>query len=110
MIVEQLKSTTVITQEKKTISELVIELNKIYGTIESNNIIINLFSLDTAKASDLKEFTLLSQKHRGAKHSFVIVNKAVNLDEVSEELIVVPTLIEAHDLIEMEEIERDLGF
>jgi hypothetical protein len=25
-------------------------------------------------------------------------------------MLVVPTLLEAHDMIEMEEIERDLGF
>ncbi|MEG1239581.1 MAG: ribonuclease Z, partial [Flavobacterium sp.] len=31
-------------------------------------------------------------------------------DEVSEEIIVVPTLQEGFDIIEMEEIERDLGF
>lgn len=110
MIIEHLKNTTVITQEKKTISELVTEINKIYTSIESNNIIINLFSLNKVSAADLKEFSLLSETHREAKHSFVIVNKAVSIDEVSEELIVVPTLIEAHDLIEMEEIERDLGF
>lgn len=110
MIIEHLKNTTVITQEKKTISELVTEINKIYTSIESNNIIINLFSLNKVSAADLKEFSLLSETHREAKHSFVIVNKAVSIDEVSEELIVVPTLVEAHDLIEMEEIERDLGF
>jgi len=110
MIVEHLKSTTVITQEKKTVSELVAGIDNIYESIESNNIIVNLFSLSTIKAADLKEFSLLSEKHRTAKHSFVIVNKAVNIDDVSEELEVVPTLVEAHDLIEMEEIERDLGF
>ena len=110
MILEQLKNTTIITQEKKTISELVQEINKIYTTIESNNIIINLFSLNEVNADQLKEFSLLSDKHRKSKHSFVIVNKAVSIDEISEELIVVPTLTEAHDLIEMEEIERDLGF
>ncbi len=110
MIVEHLKSTTVITQEKKTISELVTGIEKIHETIKNNNIIVNLFSLSNAKASDLKEFSLLSRKHRETKHSFVIVNKAVSIDDIPEELEVVPTLVEAHDIIEMEEIERDLGF
>jgi len=110
MIVEQLENTTVITQEKKTISELVLGIEKMYHSIESHNIIVNLFSLSGIKSADLKEFSLLSEKHKAGKHSFVIVNKAVNIDDVSEELEVVPTLIEAHDLIQMEEIERDLGF
>jgi hypothetical protein len=29
---------------------------------------------------------------------------------VPDKLTVVPSLLEAHDIIEMEEIERDLGF
>ena len=34
----------------------------------------------------------------------------IDYNAVSSNLIVVPTLLEAHDIIEMEEIERDLGF
>ena len=49
-------------------------------------------------------------KHRATKQSFVIVTNTVNPDDIPEELFVVPTLQEAEDIIEMEEIERDLGF
>jgi len=50
MIVEQLENTTVITQEKKTISELVLGIEKMYHSIESHNIIVNLFSLSGIKS------------------------------------------------------------
>ena len=40
----------------------------------------------------------------------MIVTNTVNPDDIPEELFVVPTLQEAEDIIEMEEIERDLGF
>ena len=33
----------------------------------------------------------------------------MNIDDIPEEMIVVPTLDEAGDIVEMEEIERDLG-
>lgn len=110
MIIEHLKNTTVITQQKKSIAELVEGINAIYDKIQNNNVIVNLFSLENLKAEQLDEFLLLSKKHRAAKHSFVIVNKSVSIEEISEDLILVPTLVEAHDIIEMEEIERDLGF
>jgi hypothetical protein len=32
------------------------------------------------------------------------------MDEIPDELIIVPTIQEAQDVIGMEEIERDLGF
>jgi len=110
MIVEHIKSTTVITQEKATLEQLVAGLNDIYSELENNNIVINLFSLKSLKANDLNEFLLFSEKHKAAKHSFVLVTASIDIDEVSESLTVTPTLAEAHDIIEMEEIERDLGF
>jgi len=56
------------------------------------------------------EFLQISNRHRKSKHSFVIVTNQVDLDEMPAEIIVVPTMQEAYDIIEMEEIERDLGF
>lgn len=49
-----------------------------------------------------------SKKKNGT--SFVIVKSGLDLDLIPEELNVVPTLTEAEDIIEMEAIERDLGF
>ena len=42
--------------------------------------------------------------------SFVIVFDGLNFDDVPDEIIIVPTLEEAKDVIEMENIEKDLGF
>jgi len=42
--------------------------------------------------------------------SFVIVFNGINIDNIPEDIVVVPTLTEAKDIIEMENIERDLGF
>jgi len=110
MIVEHIKSTTVITQEKATLSQFVARINEIYDELKNNNIVINLFSLASLKAADLNEFLLLSEKHKAVHHSFVLVTNKVNFDDISEALTIAPSLTEAHDLIEMEEIERDLGF
>jgi hypothetical protein len=51
----------------------------------------------------------LSNKHRKAKHSFVIVSNSASLNEMPDEIIVVPTTKEAFDVVEMEVMERDLG-
>jgi hypothetical protein len=59
---------------------------------------------------ELLSFLKLSNMHRKNKKSFVIANDAINIDRVPEELQVVPTLREAEDIVQMEEIERDLGF
>ena len=55
-------------------------------------------------------FSDLSKAHQKGKKSFVIVADGIDFNVVPTKLIVVPSLQEAHDIIEMEEIERDLGF
>ena len=61
------------------------------------------------RPSEIISFEPLAVLQKKQKKSFVIVAD-IDFDEVSEEIIVVPTLQEGFDIIEMEEIERDLGF
>jgi len=44
------------------------------------------------------------------KKSLVLVAESVDFNAAPQSIIVVPTLLEAQNLIEMDEIERDLGF
>ena len=59
---------------------------------------------------DIIEFLRVSNTHRGDKKSFVVVSDKVDLDIMPDEICIVPTMHEAYDIIEMEDIERDLGF
>jgi len=109
MLIDSINNTTIITQEKLSIKELIDKINSIYKTLKNNNIIICLVSLETIFNSDIIDFLPLSNTHREANHSFVLVSNKIDIDNTPDELIIVPTLQEAHDLIEMEEMERDLG-
>jgi hypothetical protein len=110
MIIDKDGNTTLITQEKASIVELVKKIDVLYERFKNDNIIVNVMSLEKVVLSDIVEFLQLSNKHRHAKHSFVIVSNSFNLSETPDEIIVVPTTKEAFDVIEMEEMERDLGF
>lgn len=110
MIIDREENITIITQEKVSIIELVKKMNILYERFKNDNIIVNLTSLDKISLNEIVEFLQISNKHRSSKKSFVIVSNKINLDDIPDELVVVPTLQEASDIIEMEEIERDLGF
>jgi len=110
MIFDKNGNTSIITQEKASIIELVKKIDVLYERFKNDDIIVNITTLNKVTLSDIVEFLQLSNKHRKAKHSFVIVSNKVNLDESPNEIIVVPTLQEAYDIIEMEIMERDLGF
>ena len=110
MILDQNGNIAIITQEKATIIELVKKIQVLYPKFKGNNIIVSLTTLTKITLSEIAEFLELSTMHRASKQSFVIVSDKVNLDEVPDDIVVVPTTQEAYDIIEMEDIERDLGF
>ncbi|MFT4699201.1 MAG: hypothetical protein ACI9SJ_002365 [Flavobacteriaceae bacterium] len=77
---------------------------------KGQNVIVDLLKYEDLTLNQLLLFMDVSNTHMSENQSFVIVNNAISPDELPDELSVVPTLIEAEDLIEMENIERELGF
>ncbi|MBE14772.1 MAG: ribonuclease Z [Cytophagaceae bacterium] len=80
------------------------------GNFEHLNLVIDLLKYEALKLEELVHFIKLSNYQRAGKKSYVLVNTGINFDLVPDEMVVVPTLTEAEDIVQMEEIERDLGF
>lgn len=95
-------------QEKTDLATFLGNLVAAYPKLKNDNLILNLFSFGTLSPGDLLEFLDLSNAHRAGGRSFVLVSDQISYTEVPDEISLVPTVQEARDLIEMEEIERDL--
>lgn len=108
MIFDKEDNTTIVFQEKTSLNTFMANLTEGYNKIKNDHIIVNLFSFSKLKAGDVLEFLPLSRAHRKAGKSFVLVTDKVGYEEVPDEICVVPTIQEARDIIDMEEIERDL--
>lgn len=97
--------------EKGELDSFISHLNRVvpdrYG---DSNLVIDLLGFTSLDLEDLLKFLKLSTYHRSSGHSFVLVTTTVDVDDIPMELVVVPTMQEAEDIIQMEEIERDLGF
>lgn len=85
-------------------------IGSIHHQFEKQNIVIDLQQYKLLTLNELLSFLDISNHHRSNKKSFVLISDTINIDDVPEELNVVPTFQEAKDIIQMEEIERDLGF
>ncbi|MHC5310480.1 ribonuclease Z [Myroides sp. LJL116] len=81
-------------------------------SLAHKNIIVDLTNhANDIVESDLLLFEQLALEHvNTAKKSFVIVIPDVDFNDFDQELVVVPTLLEAGDIIDMDEIQRELGF
>lgn len=110
MKITQKENYLILEDEKDDVKSFASFLDYKYDTIKNDNLVIDILKYGQLSLEELLSFLELSDKHRTAGKSFVIVNDTINIDSVPDELAVVPTLREAGDLIQMEEIERDLGF
>ncbi len=83
--------------------------NHAYDQIKDEHLVVDLLKYGKLQLEELLSFLNLSIKMRKNKRSFVIVNDAIVIDDVPDELAVVPTLREAGDVIKMEDLEREMG-
>lgn len=110
MKVERKGHTTIIKDTESNYIQFIEKLTGQYNTFKDANLILDLTHDKTLDLSGLKQFQELTKIHRKNNKSLVIVAENIDFNKVSAKLKVVPSILEAHDLIEMDEIERDLGF
>lgn len=81
---------------------------------ENGNAIINMENLTTADRDGVNDLASLQQHFHAAKKSFVLcgvspdVMTAIKNEDLEDGLNITPTLSEAYDIVQMEEMEREL--
>ncbi|TCI85264.1 hypothetical protein [Tenacibaculum sp. M341] len=75
-----------------------------------NNIFIYLSSKLDISFDEISLFLKYSDLHQDNGTTFVVVYPNIDVDRFPEQFNIVPTLQEAEDVLEMENIQRDLGF
>ncbi|MFD1315762.1 ribonuclease Z [Namhaeicola litoreus] len=81
-----------------------------YPKIKDENIILDISGQENIDVQEILLFSSLIKEHRKNKKSFVIVSDLIETEDLVEDIFITPTWKEAKDVIEFEEIERDLGF
>tara|TARA_R100001369_G_C3327003_1_gene170030 strand:- start:5857 stop:6189 length:333 start_codon:yes stop_codon:yes gene_type:complete len=100
----------IIENTDNTLVDFAESITENYSEYSNDNVIVDLLDNTQFELKDALLFLEISNIHRADKKSFVIANAANSIDVIPDELIVVPTLGEAEDIIKMEELERELGF
>src|SRR5690606_41275947 len=100
MIIDKEGNITTITQQKTSVIELVKKLDVVYKRYENDNIIVYLTSLKPLVIQEISEFLQISNTHRKSKHSIVNVSEKLNLNDMTDEIVVVRIMQEAYDVIE----------
>lgn len=111
MKIDNKETYVVLADDRQNLKEFASFLEyQIPNKYKGQNVVIDLTENNNLALEELLLFLKVSNIHRKTKHSFVFVSDAISIDDIPMEMVVVPTLQEAGDIVEMEEIERDLGF
>lgn len=101
---------TLITLKKNTKTDFFVEFQKKYSTFENDHLIVDLLKMDSFTKKEIDVLIDYGQQKSKNGTSFVVVSKKLDAGNLEGILNVTPTIAEAIDILEMEEIERDLGF
>jgi hypothetical protein len=110
MKVDQKGTTTIIRNTQYKTAEFCAKFNNEYNSFKNSNLILDLSMDKDIAMTDVKLFSAIIKSHKKNKKSLILVSDSVNFNKVPSTITLVPSIQEAHDIIEMEEIERDLGF
>jgi hypothetical protein len=82
-----------------------------YKNMHQRNIVFDLSAIKSLKPKHVLELSELNTYNKEqVLKSFVVVVGTMSVSQLPEDIATAPTLQEALDIIEMEEIERDIGY
>ena len=82
-----------------------------YKNMHQQNIVIDLSAIEALNPKHVLEFSELNTYNKETVlKSFVVVVGTMSVSKIPVDIATAPTLQEALDIVEMEEIERDLGY
>lgn len=82
-----------------------------YKNMHQQNIVIDLSAIEALNPKHVLEFSELNLYNKETVlKSFVVVVRTMSVSKIPDDIATAPTLQEALDIVEMEEIERDLDY
>tara|TARA_B110000240_G_C13421924_1_gene419859 strand:+ start:194 stop:526 length:333 start_codon:yes stop_codon:yes gene_type:complete len=110
MLIEKKENYTLINTDENLFSEFYMSFLKKEQGFEKENLILQISTDIKTSKEDFLLFLSIAEQKKENGTSFVLVCKTINIDDYPESFNIVPTLLEATDIIEMEAMERELGF
>ena len=110
MIVTKTETYTHIKPTQISVGQFFSAFKENFKEFKVEHLIVDFSEKINIDTKEILLFLKLSAQHRKNGTSFVLVCEGISIDDVPDELNVVPTFKEALDILEMDAIERDLGF
>lgn len=110
MKIKKKENYTLILPDETTFGIFKQSFTKEIEALPKENIVTSFLDSFKPNADEINSFLDIAIHKKENGTSFVLVIDNISIDDFPEELNITPTIVEAEDIIEMENIERELGF
>lgn len=110
MQIEKKSTYTLIASTEKEFANFYDSFLKNVVTFKKEHLVLQISEDINITNEDFLLFLDIAEEKKENGTSFVVICTTVDVDDFPETFNIVPTLLEAEDILEMEAIERELGF
>ena len=110
MKIENRENYILISSDENSFSDFYKSFSKKEKEFQNKNVILRISDEIKGKKENFSLFLSLAKQKKENGTSFAIITTKANTDNFPEYFNIVPTLQEAKDILEMEAMERELGF
>jgi hypothetical protein len=110
MQIKEATNYTLISSDEDSFKEFQKSVFKKINAFDKKHLILQISEKLKIDKKDFLLFLKIAEQKKENGTSFILLNSSVIADDFDENLNIVPTLQEAEDILEMENIERELGF
>ncbi|WP_405562134.1 hypothetical protein [Polaribacter sp. Asnod6-C07] len=110
MKIEKKEKYTLISTDENSFSSFFESFSEKVSLYKKDHLILQISNNLYIKNEEFSLFLDIIEQKKENKTSFVIVKSNINIDDFRDNFNIAPTLIEAVDILEMEAMERELGF
>ena len=110
MQVQKKEKYTLLIADESSFDEFYQSFLNSVNSLSKEHLILDLSEFNSLNKEDFLLFLSIADEKKENGTSFAIVNSIANVDDYPESFNIAPTITEAEDILEMEAIERELGF
>ena len=108
MLIETRETYTLVTNNEGSIKTFHKSFLKELNSLKKSHLILNFSENFNTSIQEILLFLNIANDFRTNGISFVIVCSGIKIDDIPDEINLVPTITEAIDVLEIDAIERDL--
>ncbi len=108
MLIEKEDSYTLVIADENNFEKFFKNLNNTLNSLKEEHLLIRFSDKINISINEIHLFLNIANDKRESGTSFVVIIKGIDIDDIPDEINVVPTLTEAIDVLEMDAMERDL--